>query len=420
LLGVVITPLIVNELVVRMQAGDWPTRVIAALLFTLLIVDRGTAWLLPLTLPCVVYLALRPWLSGTARWAGPLIAAVVVAASLDLLLQLRVAEAIWSRLDTTGRIATLLDEAAARLDGAGPELLLLAVAAGASILVARRGAMPVWLPRALVIFSFACIVSRTVINASWAANGPPMRFAEAQLWARNSTPLAAKFISFELESGQAYLSWQTLSQRSGAEMQYTHQKVYLPDRSLLEIDKAVNAYYGFDPAAVEGKVYPFYAADLYQKYQQFSRQDFLRVARLSASNFAVLKKPRTLPFPIAFENALFAVYRMPAQFGDFLVTPVAIGNRSLQVSWEAGEGSRPAYRMRAEFRDARTGRSVASDCCVIIGSSAGTHVFRLPDRVTGTILALIGLDDAVSGARVPLGGDASGENLAFWEYLVAD
>jgi hypothetical protein len=417
LLGVIVTPLIVAELVERMTAGDIATRAIAVLLFALFAVDRGTAWMLPLTLPCVAFLALRRRLGEAGRVAAPIVAALGIVASLDILLRVGIGAAVARQIDGTGRLAALVEESGRRLEGAAPELLILVIVLAAVGLWLRKRHSGIALPAALTVFLLACVFIRTATNAAWAASGPPMRFAEAQLWGRDSTPVAAKFIFLELEPGGSYPSWQTLSQRAAAEMQYTHQKVYLPDRSLLEIDKAVSANYGFDPATVDGQLYPFYAYGLQQKYLQFSEKDFLRVARLSGSNFAVLKKPRTLGFPIAFENDLFAIYRMPAQFSGIELTPLTIGDGGIVLTWNAAE--RPDYRARVVFRDAQ-GETVATDCCVTIGSSAGSHRFHLPAGAKGTFLALVGLVDAATGAALPLEGDASGENLAFWEYVVAD
>ena len=418
LLGISLVPLVVGELLERMRQGDYVTRAVVMLLFVLLAVDRGTAWMLPLLLPCTLFVAFRPSLDSLSRWLAPLAAGILMLASLDVLLRGGILPSIAAALDPTARIAPVMTEASRRLSAAAPELLLIPLALVAALIAAKRATREHMLVRALGIFLFACLVMRTSTNAAWAASGPPMRLAEAELWAKASTPVAAKFIFVEAESGGSYPSWQTLSQRGAAEMQYTHQKVYLPDRELLEIDKAVSANYGFDPATVEGKVYPFYAFDLLERYLKFTTADFLRAGRLSGSNYAVVKKPRALEFPIAFENSDYRIYRLPAQFGDVTLTAVRIDARSITIAWDAADETRPEYVADVEFRDPSGQRTNLMHCCVRIGSAAGTHTFSLPDGHSGRYLALVGVADAVTRARRPLLGDGTGENRAFWEYLV--
>jgi hypothetical protein len=431
LLGLAGVPFVVGYLTEKMRTATTPIRMAALVLFVLLVVDRGTAWMLPLMLPYVLVLALGEPNHRVARGAVWAVLVVSTFGAVDVLLHLGVAEGVaeWvgEYAGPTARVAGLLSEASRRLHDGGRELFLLPLVGLIGLMLwlrprvsAARGDGGSLVVHGLCVFLFACLVGRTAVTAIWAATGVPAKMADAQRWARTATPVAAKFVFFELEPDGNYPSWQTLSQRGAAEMQYTQQKVYLPDRQLLAIDRAVSANYGFDPEDVDAKMYPFYALELQGRYRQFTAGDFLRAAHRSGSNFIVLRAPRALDFPVAYANEMFTVYRVPARFQDVVLTATRIGGGAITIAWDGGHADRPARRLFVEFRDARNGRVVGTSCCVTIGAPAGERTFAAPGGASGPHLALVGVTDADTGRPLTLDGDATGENLGFWEYLVAN
>ena len=405
-----------------MTAGDIATRAIAVLLFALFAVDRGTAWMLPLTLPCLAFLALRRRLGAAGRVTAPIVAAlgIVVIARHPL-----------ARRHRRSRRAA--DRWNRPPGGAGGGVRTTIGRRRAGVVDARdraRGCWRLWLrtrrhagvalPAALTVFLLACVVIRTATNAAWAASGPPMKFAEAQLWGRDSTPVAAKFIFLELEPGGSYPSWQTLSQRAAAEMQYTHQKVYLPDRSLLEIDKAVSANYGFDPATVDGQLYPFYAYDLQQKYLQFSEKDFS--ARGALVGFELCGAQEAAHARVSDRLRKRSVYDLP-HAGSICGRRVdAADDRQRRNRADVERRRAPAPRLSRACRvPRRAGRDRGHRLlCHNWKFRRQPSLSPAGRREGNASWRWLDWSMRLPARRLPLEGDASGEHLAFWEYFVAD
>jgi len=422
LLGIVAIPMVIAYLADLLRTGDGPTRALTALLLALLAIDRSTAWLLPVILPCLALLAMRAWLPAPPRPLASAAVAAIFVVSFDLVWQGGISARASGLVDHGGRIAEVLAEAGRRLrEGRWELLVLLAVilpmlfrpAPPRGAVIAHPRLVPAW-----CVLLMACFLARTADVAFWAATGPPSKLADVALWAKSSTPLAAKFVFLEVDEGGNNASWQTLSQRAGAEMLYTHQKAYLADRELLRVDRLVSAHYGLDSAQHDASLGVAGAPELFPRYRAFTEPDFLRVGRLSGSNFVVLRGPRTLSFPVAFSSEPFTAYRIPAVFDGLTVTPLAIADGAVTVAWQPASGAPADRQLFVEWREARTGQPVDRQCCATIGRAAGEHVFRLPGHLSGAYLPLIGIVGA-DGQRVPLAGDASGERLAFWNHVVS-
>ena len=416
LLAMAWLPFVVAYLVQRMRDADRSTAMAAGLVMVVLLVDRSTAWILPIVVPPILFLAVqdlrrRRGADGTAaavaRVAGAVVVAAAIAIALDIVFGLGVTARAFQWVDASGRIAALFREASARMRDARIELVALAgilAIAGARIRLQpeRRRRPDVGVAVVLCAFMLACIGIRSAARGIWWATGDPARLAQAERWAKQWTPVSAKFIFFELDAEGYQLSWHTLAQRGTAELQYTNMKVYSSDQRLLAIDRYVSHLYALDDGGEGGTPYPYNGFELYGRYQRFGFDDFMRVARLSRSNFVVLKQPRSLDLPIAYRNDLFTIYRVPAPLDGASVVLRRADAGAVEIGWSAPDLDTPTSLV-VEFRDASTGVVRATHCCVTI-STAGTQsaTFR-PELPPGTYLPTIRMRD--------------GSDSVSWDYL---
>jgi hypothetical protein len=437
-LTVVWLPFVIAHLFNALRGRGPAVAVAAGLLVVLLVVDRGTAWVLPMVLPAMLVLALDAWgphLGFTPAAIGqyrggigriwPIVAttamAALVAVSIDVVFDGGATASIAARLDASGRVAALFNEAARRLRDARLEVVLLVLVAvpAAWLVTSRRrivltgGAAAV----ALTVFMFTCVALRSVETAVAWTSGEAASLEQIEQWAKSSTPSFAKFVFFELDDQGNQLSWHTLAQRGTATLLYTHQKAYSADRRLTAIDDGVTALYRLDRAEVAENPAPYDVLQLYRRYQQFDLEDFLRVGHLSGSNFVVLRRSRALDLPVAFRNASFTAYRLPAQFGATSVVIADMGRDGVRVRWATAEGKAPV-QLFAEFREPAGMKSLASTCCFTLDRPSGDVVVPLPPRLpAGRYHPAIGIRDIATGADVTAVADRAGVTRASWEYL---
>jgi len=255
---------------------------------------------------------------------------------------------------------------------------------------------------ALCAFMLACIGIRSAERGNWWATGDPNKLAQAERWANRWTPVSAKFIFFELDSGGYQMSWHTLAQRGTAELRYTNMKVYSSDRRLLAIDRYVSTLYALDDGGDGGVPYPYDPFELYERYQRFGLDDFMRVARLSRSNFVVLKQPRSLDLPVAYRNDLFTIYRIPGSLEGASVVLRRVDARAVEIAWSAPRLDTPTPLV-VEFRDATSGVVRATHCCVTIATAGTGSTTVTPQLPPGTFLPTIRTRD--------------GRDSVDWDYL---
>jgi hypothetical protein len=198
---------------------------------------------------------------------------------------------------------------------------------------------------------------------------------------------------------------------------YTHQKAYSADRRLTAIDDGVTGLYKLDRAEVAGNPAQYDVVQLYRRYQQFGLEDFLRAGQLSGSNFVVLRRPRALDLPVAFRNASFTAYRLPAQFGTTSAVIADLGRGGVRVRWATANGKGPV-QLFVEFREPGGTTSLASTCCFTLDRPSGEIVVPLPPHLpAGRYHPVIGVRDLAAGAELTLAADRAGVTHASWEYL---
>ena len=416
LVALVWLPFVTAYLLQRMRDADRSTAVAAGLVMAVLLVDRSTAWILPIVLPAILFLAVqelrrtrasnsRP--RGAARVAGIIVVAALIAVAFDIVFGAGVAALAFRWVDASAGIAGLLREASARMRDARIEvavLLGMVAIAGATVMGRsgqrrdRHAAVAV----VLCAFMLACIAIRSGARGIWWTTGDPSKLAQAERWAKQWTPVSAKFIFFEFDAGGSQMSWHTLAQRGTAELQYTNMKVYSSDRRLLAIDRYVSDLYALDAESAENAPFSYDELTLYDRYQRFGLEDFMRVARLSHSNFVVLKQPRTLDLPVAYRNDVFTIYRIPASLEDTTVVPRRVDARAVDIAWSAPHLDTRA-RLVVDFRDALTGVVKATHCCVTITTAGKDSTTVTPQLAPGTYLPTIRTLD--------------GSNSVSWDYL---
>ena len=428
ILELVWTPMVVAYLA-RRASETGLASVAAFALFVVLVIDRGTAWVLPLIAPAVAVLALmeagrrgqlpavlRP--NGVVARTGVVLIGITFAAmSVDILLGVPFVGRSLALIAPMRGVARVLAEAGRRMKEARPELVLLAVVAAGGIVLRRsrsrgqaRGAAPL-ATAVLAAFMVACVVARSAAAAvSW-VTGEPAALQDIETWARESTPVSAMFIFFELDAQGQQLSWQTLSQRGTATLQYTPQKAYASDERLFELDRGVSALYGFALADVNGKPYPYDVFHLYEFYKHFTVADFLRVGRLSGAQFVVLRRPRALPFPVAFQNSRFTAYRVPVDVGGVRVVIDKAGGRRVTVTWTGvpRDGAPRALTVALWPRGSTAG--VNPVCRQVLDRPSGEFDCDVPRTLQGGVyLPVVHLD----GPQ-----DQRSEDAA-WEYVRFD
>jgi hypothetical protein len=415
LLAMAWLPFVTAYLVQRMRDAD-PSRAMAAgLVMVVLLVDRSTAWVLPIVVPAILFLAFQELrrtraASGTPRAVGvvgAIAVAALVAIALDIVFGVGVVARAFQWLDASGRIAGLFREASARMRQARVEVaLLLAIVAIAGATVMRqspeRRGRHAGVAVVLCAFMLACIGIRSAARGIWWATGDPSKLAQAELWAKQWTPVSAKFIFFELDAGGYQMSWHTLAQRGTAELQYTTMKQYSSDRRLLAIDRYVSDLYALDGESAKDAPSSYDRFQLYERYQRFGLDDFMRVARLSRSNFVVLKQPRSLDLPVAYRNDLFTIYRIPGSLEGASVVLRRVDARAVKIAWSAPRLDTPTPLV-VEFRDATSGVVRATHCCVTIATAGTGSTTVTPQLPPGTFLPTIRTRD--------------GRESVSWDYL---
>jgi hypothetical protein len=438
MLTIVGLPFVMRYLLERVRDSDYAVAVVSALVLVLMM-----TWMLPLALPGIAFLAVeelrrlrasRPsasevgdaaLLPRTVRHLRAMGVALWIAVVIDVVFGGGIFVSVAARIETTGRLVRMLQEQGQELPGPRLELVLLAVVALVMAWLFRRRNIAVGhgtggsraVAIALCVFMFVCVAVRSTAQAVWWAKGDPEQLAQVELWAKHVTPLAAKFIFFETDPRSRQLSWQTLSERGAAELKYTHQKAYIADKRLLDIDSFVSALYQID------KPDPYHTStyELFEKYRRFHVDDFLRVGRLSRSNFVVLRKPRALPWPVAFGNDLFVAYRLPAQFEGVQVVIDSVTRNRVALSWSAATPATLPSRLSVGLRDVRTGTLVASESSPAIDGSSGQFTMRVPDTLpAGTYLPVISVGHELTGPIASSEAALHAGHEASWEYLVLE
>lgn len=334
--------------------------------------------------------------------------AVYVTVCIDVLLRLGLTSALLGLVDASGQLSPLVQEVGLQLQSARPEVALATFLTIGAWWRSREPAnrrLPVT-GVVLCAVMLSAIGRRSVLTALDWTTGDPPQLVEVGEWARSSTPVTAKFVFFEVDSRSSQpRSWQMVSQRGAAELYYTFQKAYSPDRRLLDIDALVNELHGLPTVDPSGRLPQSSTTDLHQRYQAFDLTDFFRVGRLSGANFVVLPVARPLDLPEAFRNHRFVAYRLPVEVGGRQLLVQASGPAGVTVSWTAEPGSRP-IRVFLEFRHSGTHAVAGRACCATIDGLQGEHTFPLPTELApGTYLPVVG---GVGDAR----------ESAAWEYLV--
>ncbi len=342
---------------------------------------------------------MRPSGASNRRWSalGTRLVDVAVAGYVtvctDVLLQLGLVRTLLGLSDVTAQFSRLVRDVGLQLQSARPEAALTIILAfGAWFWTWKHSNRS--LPVAGVLLCtvmLAAIGRRSVLTALDWTTGDPPQFVEVGDWARRSTPVTAKFIFFEVDATSSQpRSWQTVSQRGAAELYYTFQKAYSPDRRLLEIDALVNELHGLPTVDLSGGLPQFSTTDLHRRYQAFHLADFLRVGRLSGASFVVLPAYRPLDLPEAFRNHLFVAYRLPVEVGGRQLLVQAIGPGGVTVSWTAEPGSLP-IQMFVDFRHPGTHALAGRACCATIEGCKGEHTVLVPTNLApGTYLPMVG------------------------------
>ncbi len=414
-------PIVVAYLTDRIADDSAGIRLVAGLVFAVLVVDRGTAWVAPVVLLGMAYLAISSWHRMRSN-VGLALAALVILVAIDLLFGIGISEYIFRTIPGSGRISEIVHEAARRLSAGRLELGLFGVVMTFTWWAWRRRGNVVekrsWIAVALCLCMALCLAGRTAAMAASWSTGVAADLQKAELWAKSSTPVAAKFVFFEFDERGNQLSWQTLAQRGTATLLYTHQKAYATDRVLWRIDQQVNANYGFTDGSLAANPYPYDPWQLNDRYLHFGLDDFLRVGRLSGSNYVVLRHPRTLQLPIAYENDSFTVYRLPAQTGTLRLALAQMDPTQVTISWTGA--APPDSEAFLALRDPGSGTTREMVCCVALNSGGGTHMFPVPSSVRGQFLPAIGVRSAATGRLLPLDGIPRGSQFASWEYLKID
>jgi hypothetical protein len=420
LLSLASLPLVFRYLVLTAAAGRPAAAMAAGTCLAMMVLGSLPGVLIGVGLLAALELRRSLRLSDRFRHAETAVAVFFVAGVADMVFGAGIVTAAALRLDPSGWIARNLLEPRLPLQSPTLEalalvlLMLVAWRAWAGGRLASRWNRAQVIGMVLCVFSAGCIAARSAGLAVWWATGEPRDLRQVELWARHSTPEAAKFIFFEMDPTSHQLSWHTLSQRGAAELQYTFQKAYSPDRRLLAIDRAVDRLYGIESGQPGSQA----VDDLWQRYRQFSRDDFLRVGRLSGSSFAVLRAPKTLAWPVAFRNGAFAAYRVPAQFGQLQVVAEAIGPRAVALAWNGPAEVATAGALMVSLLDA-TGDSVAEVCCVPLTTPRGHARLDLPARLPrGRYLPVVSMRAAADGAHLPPARHVDGSHRAFWETIV--
>ena len=132
------------------------------------------------------------------------------------------------------------------------------------------------------------------------------------------------------------------------------------------------------------------------------------MGHLSGSNFVVLRRPRALDLPVAFRNASFTAYRLPAQFGATSVVIADMGQDGVRVRWATADGRAPV-QLFVEFREPGGTKSLASSCCITLDRPSGDVVVPLPPRLpAGRYHPAIGIRDIATGAELTAVADRAG------------
>ena len=89
--------------------------------------------------------------------------------------------------------------------------------------------------------------------------------------------------------------------------------IYVPALFPIEIERTRD--YGVDPLSTSLRGKLDLGRALTATYERFTEGDFVRLARKHGATYAVVAAGRALPFERVFDNAHFAVYRLPEERG---------------------------------------------------------------------------------------------------------
>jgi hypothetical protein len=133
---------------------------------------------------------------------------------------------------------------------------------------------------------------------------------EAQMWARNSTPKGALFITPPHIYGFYESSWRVFSERSTVALfSDLSDIIYTPEylgtwRSRFE-DVAPGAL-----AQFRGDFFGNQAITA-RSFYSLTTADLQRVAHKYGAEYLVIEKPNTRDFPVVYENGRFIIYTVP-------------------------------------------------------------------------------------------------------------
>jgi hypothetical protein len=139
--------------------------------------------------------------------------------------------------------------------------------------------------------------------------GPRTPWVDVQLWARQHTPVEAKFITPPHIFSEYVPDWRVFSERSTVVTLPELAEVpfypgYLPDwRARFE---------AVAPGAIDCFNYNRFVTTVYtaEAFYSLSSEDVRAIAQRYHASYLVVEKPSLRDFPVAYENAAFVVYNL--------------------------------------------------------------------------------------------------------------